>query len=203
MRFASPSRLTAFVSAVIVALAASGFVAGCGGSRGIDTKILSDGTTTRTLANSEIKLEGAMKYYGSDERDYIVEKQCFLDYRSRETASRRIGYEIVLTYIGVEELGIEPGRSLEFVADLNSYVLTADGPGKKERDPTGKSFTETLVYPVSSERLMNLSEAESVRVIINGRAGEVKGSFDEVNFAHLRSFVAECVKPIGSGSPQK
>ena len=203
MQSASRYRLAALVSAVIVASAATGFVVGCGGSRGIQTRVWDDGTTTRTLANSEIKLEGAEKYYGSDERSRVIEKQCFLDYRAREKASGETTYEIVLTYMGVEELGIQPGRSLEFVADLNSYVLTADGSGKKERDPTGKSFTETLVYPVSSERLMNLSEAESVRVIVNGRAGEVKGSFDEVNFAHLRSFVAECVKPIGSGSPQE
>jgi hypothetical protein len=203
MRFALPSRLTAVVSAVIVACAASGFVAGCGGSRGIDTKILSDGTTIRTVANSEIKLEGAMKYYGSDETDRKIEKQCFLDYRSRETASGEAKYEIVLTYIGVEELGIEPGRSLEFEADLNTYVLTAEGPAKRQRDPTGKSYTETLVYPVSGERLLGLSEAGSVRVTINGRMGVAKGSFDEVNFANLRSFVAECVRSAGSGSPQK
>jgi hypothetical protein len=203
MQSASRYRLAALVFAVIVASAVSGFVAGCGGSRGIRTSVSDDGTTTRTLANSEVKLEGAIKYTGSDERDYVVEKQCFLDYRSRETASRMMKYEIVLTYIGVEELGIEPGRSLELQADLNSYVLTAEGPAKRQRDPTGKSYTETLVYQVSSEQLLKLSQAESVQVIVNGRAGEAKGSFDAVNFAHLRGFVAECVKPIGSGSSQK
>jgi hypothetical protein len=59
MRSASSYRLAALVSAVIVVSGTTGFVAGCGGSRGIDTKVASDGTTTRTLANSEIKLEGA------------------------------------------------------------------------------------------------------------------------------------------------
>ena len=203
MRSGSRYRLAALVSAVIVASAASGFVAGCGGSRGIQSSVSDDGTMTRTLSNSEVKLEGAMRYYGSGERDYVVEKQCFLDYRSCETASRKIKYEIVLTYVGVEELGIEPGRSLEFVADLNSHVLTAEAPGKRQRDPTGKSYTETLVYQVSSEQLLKISQAESVRVIVNGRAGEVRGSFDEVNFAHLRSFVAECVKPAASGEPPR
>lgn len=203
MRFASPYRLAALVSVVFVAAAACGFVAGCGGSRGIDTKVSSDGTATRTLSNSEIKLEGAMKYTGSGERSYIIERQCFLDYRARETVSGEMTYEIVLTYMGIEELGIEPGRSLEFAADLNSYVLSADGPGKKQRDPAGESYTETLVYPVSGERLMRISEADAVRVIVNGRAGEVKGAFDEVNFANLRRFVAECVRPAGSGNPAR
>ena len=105
--------------------------------------------------------------------------------------------------MGVEELGIEPGRSLEFVADLNSYVLSAEGARKRERDPTGKSFTETLVYPVSGERLLRMSEAETLRVTINGRGGEVSGSFDDVNFANLRRFVSECVRPMESSTPEK
>jgi len=203
MRFSSHNVIMALAPAVLLAASAFGLVAGCGGSHGIETKVSSDGTATRTLSNSEIKLEGAMKYTGSGERSYIIEKQCFLDYRARETVSGEMTYEIVLTYMGIEELGIEPGRSLEFAADLNSYVLSADGPGKKQRDPTGKSYTETLAYPVSGERLMRISEADAVRVIVSGRAGEVKGAFDEVNFANLRRFVAECVRPVGSGSPQK
>jgi hypothetical protein len=203
MRSSWQRGIMTLASAFLLAAGATGFVAGCGGSRGIDTKILSDGTTTRTLANNEVKLEGAMKYYGSGERDYVIERQCYLDYRARETASGETMYEIVLAYIGVEELGIEPGRSLEFEADLNTYVLTAEGPGKRQRDPTGKSFKETLVYPVESERLMKLSEAASVRVTINGRAGAVKGSFDGENFSNLRSFVAECVRPAAGSPTQK
>ena len=196
-------RITVRTSAVLLAAGAIVGCGGCGGSRGIDTKISGDGTTTRTLANNEVKLEGALKYHGSGERSYTIEKQCFLDFRARETASGETTYEIVLTYIGVEELGIEPGRSLEFVADLNSYVLSAEGAGKRERDPAGKSFTETLVYPVSGERLLRLSEAESLQVMVNGRAGKVRGSFDGVNFANLRRFVTECVRPAGSLAPAR
>jgi hypothetical protein len=143
-----------------------------------------------------------MKYTGSGERSYTVERQCFLDYRSSETASGETTYDIILTYTGVEELGIEPGRSLEFTVDLNSYVLTAEGPARKQRDPTGKSVTETLVYPVTGERLVNMSEAGSVKVAINGRSGEARGSFDDTNFANLRLFVAQCVRPAGA-DPQE
>lgn len=200
MRFSAHSGVMALVSAVLLIAGVTGIIAGCGGSRGIQTRVSDDGTTTRTLASSEVKLEGAMKYYGSGERDYTIERQCFLDYRACETAAGEVSYEIVLAYTGIDELGIEPGRSLEFVADLNSYVLSAGGPAKRQRDPAGKGYTETLTYPVSGERLAKISEAGSVQIKINGRGGVVKGSFDEVNFSNLRSFVAECVKPAGSGS---
>jgi hypothetical protein len=186
--------------AVLLAAGAIAVCGGCGGSRGIDTRISGDGTTTRTLANNEVKLEGAMKYHGSGERSYTIEKQCFLDFRARETTSGETTYEIVLTYTGVDELGIEPGRSLEFVADMNSYVLSAEGAAKKQRDPTGDFFTEILVYPISGERLLRMAEAESLQVMVNGRAGKVRGFFDGVNFANLRRFVGECVRPAGPGT---
>jgi hypothetical protein len=203
MGFASARRAAVLAAAVLAAALAIGLAGGCGGSRGIDAKVLADGTTTRTVGNSEVKLEGAMKYYGSGERDYTLERQCFLDYRARETAAGETSYEIVLTYTGIDELGIEPGRSLEIEADLNAYVLSADGPAKRQRDPAGRGYTEILTYPVSGDRLMKISEAGSVQVKINGRGGVVKGSFDEVNFSDLRRFVAECIRSAGSGSPAR
>ena len=200
MRRASFGGVAVWASAVFLIVDAIALCSGCGGSRGIDTKISGDGTTTRTLANNEVKLEGAMKYHGSGERSYTIEKQCFLDFRARETTSGETTYEIVLTYTGVDELGIEPGRSLEFVADMNSYVLSAEGAARKQRDPTGDFFTEILIYPISGERLLRMAEAESLQVMVNGRAGKVRGSFDGVNFANLRRFVGECVRPAGPGT---
>jgi hypothetical protein len=203
MRIAWLDRIGGWNTRLILAASGAVLAAGCAASSGIQVKVSEDGTTTKTLPNNEIRLEGAMKYYGADERSRVIEKQCFLDYRSREAPSGEISYEIVLTYTGVDELGIEPGRSLEFIVGMNSYVLSAEGFGKKHRDPTGKSYVETLVYPISGERLLRMSEAESIQMIVNGSSGQVKGTFDGDNFANLRRFVAECVRSAGAGAPPK
>ncbi len=138
MRSASSYRLAALVSAVIVVSGTTGFVAGCGGSRGIDTKMLSDGTTTRTLSNSEIKLEGAEKYYGSDERSRVIEKQCFLDYRSREKASGDTTYEIVFDLHGCRGAG-HRARPLARVRGGSQFVR-ADRrrPGEETKGSDGE-----------------------------------------------------------------
>jgi hypothetical protein len=182
-----------------IGLAAVGVVvlltAGCASSYRVVTDVLDDGTTTYTLANNEIKVEGATKYYGFEEGRSSVEKRCVLDVRAREKEGGERTFELLLTYTGVTALNIAPGRSLEVVADLNSYVLSAGSPAKKERDPSGQYFTESLDYAVSADVLVAMAEAQTLRVIVKGRDGDARGSFDEKGYADFRRFVDEYVRP--------
>jgi hypothetical protein len=134
MRIAWLDRIGGWNTRLILAASGAVLAAGCAASSGIQVKVSEDGTTTKTLPNNEIRLEGF---------------------------------------------------------------------GKKHRDPTGKSYVETLVYPISGERLLRMSEAESIQMIVNGSSGQVKGTFDGDNFANLRRFVAECVRSAGAGAPPK
>jgi hypothetical protein len=168
---------------------------GCGGRYRVDTQISDDGTTTYTLANNEIVVEGGTKYYGGlDERDRRIEKQCFLDLRAREKPGAGRTFELVLTYVGLKGLNIMPGRSLELVVDANSSVLSAVGGVRQSRDPSGTLVTESLDYPVSSKLLLRMAEATTIRVIVSGQDGEVTGAFYETNFANLRRFVDDYVQ---------
>lgn len=168
--------------------------AGCASSHRVATRVLDDGTSTYTLSNNEIKVEGAVKYYGIDERSASVEKRCVLDVRATDSPGKERTFELLLDYTGAQALNIEPGRSLEIVADLNSYVLSAGG-GTKTRDPSGRQFNETLAYPVSADVLIAMAEAGTVRIIVKGRDGDARGHFDAKNFADFRPFVAEYVRP--------
>lgn len=181
-----------------IGLALAGVVAllalGCAGSQRVVTDVLDDGTTTRTLRNIEVKVEGATKYYGFEEGRSVVEKRCVFDVRAYEKQGEGTTFELLLTYTGVSALNIEPGRSLEVVADFNSYVLSARGDTRRARDPSGHQFTESLDYPVSAEVLIAMAEAGTFRVIVKGRDGDARGSFDENSFAEFRRFVDSHVR---------
>jgi hypothetical protein len=102
---------------------------------------------------------------------------------------------LVLTYIGTTALNIEPGRSLEIVIGLNSTMLSAGGGAvRKSKDPSTKLVTESLDYPVSPQLLLSMAEAATIQVIVSGEDGEVRGSFDDENFANLRRFVNDYVQ---------
>ena len=170
--------------------------AGCAGRYRVDTQTGADGTTTHTVINNEIATEGGTKYNdGFSERNRHVEKRCFLDLRAREKPGAGKAFELVLTYIGTTALNIEPGRSLEIVIGLNSTMLSAGGGAvRKSKDPSTKLVTESLDYPVSPQLLLSMAEAATIQVIVSGEDGEVRGSFDDENFANLRRFVNDYVQ---------
>jgi hypothetical protein len=168
--------------------------AGCGKARRVETKVRDDGTSVHTLTNNEIKVEGAVKYHAEfEEGNYSIEKRVLLDVQAVEKPGDPSSYAFLLTYMGANPLNIEPGRSLEIIADLNSHVLSAEGDAKRSRDPSGQFYTEALRYPVSGDMLNSTAAAERVRVIVKGRDGDAAGYFDETNFADFRRFVAEHV----------
>ena len=175
-------------SAVLLAI-------GCAKSYRTETDQRDDGTTTHTLANLEIKVEGATKYFGFEEGSSTVEKQCVFDVRAYDRPGQRRTFELLLTYRGAEAMNIEPGRSLEIVADLNSYVLSAGSGPTRTRDPSGKFFTESLAYPIAGDVLVTMAEAQTVEVIVKGPSEDAKGSFDEKSFGEFRRFVDEFVRP--------
>jgi len=170
--------------------------AGCAGRYRVDTQTGADGTTTHTVINNEIATEGGTKYYdGYSEGGRHVEKRCFLDLRARDKSGVGRTFELVLTYIGSTALNIEPGRSLEIVIGLNSTVLSAGGGAvRRSKDPSTKLVTESLDYPVSPQLLLEMAEAETIQVIVSGGDGELRGSFDDENFATLRRFVDDYVQ---------
>ncbi len=189
-----------FPRRIAVSLAVVGSVvlltAGCAGSHRVETNLRDDGTTTYTLTNNEIKIEGATKYHGGfEEGSSIVEKRCTLDVRASDAPGKKRTFELLLTYTGTDPMNIEPGRSLEIVADLNSYVLSAGSGVTRTRDPSGQYYTESLGYPVSGKVLVSMAEAQSVQVIVKGPLGDARGSFDDTNFADFRRFVADYVRP--------
>jgi hypothetical protein len=180
--------------AVVVVVSAL-FSAGCAARYRVDTQKSADGTTTYTVANNEITTEGGTKYDAFAEQDRHIEKRCFLDLRACDKPGAKRTFSVVLTYIGSAELNIKPGRSLEIVIGLNSTTLSAGGGEvTKTKDPSTKLVTESVAYPVSSELLIAMSEAEEIQVIVNGEDGRVKGSFNDENFANLRRFVDEYVE---------
>ncbi len=171
------------------------FAIGCAGRYRVDTRTSADGMTTHVLANNEIDIEGGTKYDGFAQQDHHVEKRCFLDLCAYDKPGTKRTFGLLLTYIGSTELDIKPGRSLEIVIGLNSTTLSAGGGEvTKSKDPSTKLVTESVAYPVSSELLIAMSEAEAIQVVVTGQAGEVKGSFNGKNFANLRQFVTEHVQ---------
>jgi hypothetical protein len=102
-----------------------------------------------------------------------------------------VEYWLILTYIAEDWLEIEKGRSLELTIDRNEKVLTADSDLNREMDPSGDFITEILEYPVDSKVLWKMVRAQAILVNITGRQGEVKGYFNETNFANLRQFARE------------
>lgn len=183
----------AAVPFVLVGFAALAVLAaGCGKARRVETRVRDDGAVTHTLTNNEVRVEGAVKYHAEFvEGNYSVEKRIVLDVQSVEEPQASGSYALLLTFMGASALNIEPGRSLEIVADLNSYVLSAEGEAKRSRDPTGQYYTEYLRYPVSRDVLASMAESGTVQVIVKGRDGDAMGYFDETNFADFRNFVAE------------
>lgn len=186
--------LAAWAAGLAVIAAAALLASGCASSRPVVTQVLDDGTTTYTLMNNEIKVAGATKYYGFEEGSSLVEKRCVLDVRARENRGEEKTFELLLTYSGLSALNIEPGRSLEIAADLNSYVLSADGGARRGRDPSGQHFTESLDYPVSAGMLVAMADARTVSITVKGRDGDARGSFDKKNFADFRRFVDAYVR---------
>lgn len=178
-----------------LALAAALLAPGCGGSRRLETRALDDGTTIHTLRDVEVKVEGATKHYGFEEGTSSVEKRCVLDVRAREEAGRETDFELLVTYEGTNALNIEPGRSLEIVADWNSYVLSASGGVERARDPSGRGYTESLAYAVSADVLVAMAEAETLRLILKGRDGDARGTFEEKSLAEFRMFVDSHARP--------
>jgi hypothetical protein len=169
--------------------------AGCAGSYHVVTNVRDDGTTTYTLAHNEISVEGASKYVGSVLTSSIIEKRCVLDVRASDDPGGKRTFELLLTYIGKDPMDMEPGRSLEIIADANSYVLSARGGTTRTRDPSGTSYTESLIYPVTRDVLLSMADAQSVQTLVKGPREDVRGYFDEKNLADFRRFVSDYVRP--------
>lgn len=195
MQPASLGRVAVSLIGVVVLASVLLQTTGCAGRGRVSTKVRDDGTTTHTLANIEIMIEGGSEFVADHLRGRSkIEKRCVLDVRASEKPGGKTTFELAITYTAVDALNIEPGRSLEVVADLNSYVLSAGSSARKTRDPSGRYFTESLSYPVSADLLISMAEARTVLVAVKGYEGEAKGYFDTKNFADFRRFVDDYVR---------
>ncbi len=198
---------TAFAANVVWIVAAAilvGQTAGCASPYHINKQTHDDGTEDYVLFNNEIVVEGAAKYHAEfQEGNYSLDRQCFLDVRRSQHGNGDLTYGLIVRYVGSDWLTIEKGRSLELVIGINSFVFSAEGDLDRQKDPTGNFVTETLDYPVSSDILRRLTDADKVDVIVTGRAGEVRGYFDDRNFANIRRFVHEYVGTAETETPPK
>ncbi|UCH84519.1 MAG: hypothetical protein JSW50_02160 [Candidatus Latescibacterota bacterium] len=192
--------LQRFFPRAIVFVAVVMLTAGCKGSYHVNTDHLDDGTTVTVMQNNELKVEGALKFHAESlEGNYTVEKQLFLDLRKIQKLDEQPIFAFLMEYIGTHWLKIEKGRSLELVVDGRSFYFSGEGEVRREMDPSGDSFSEKVDYPVDSDFLIRLAQAESVEVIVNGHDGEIAGYFDSVNFGNVRRFVADHVPQVDRG----
>jgi len=186
-------RITALATAILAVLV----LAGCGGTYHVTTEVEDDGTTVVTMDNNEITVEGAMKFHAESlEGNYTIEKQLFVDLRKTQREGEGPAYAFLVKYIGLRYLKIEKGRSLELIVDQRSHFFSGEGEVRRQMDPSGESFTESVDYPVDPDFLVRLSEAESIGVVVNGHDGEITGYFDADNITNLRRFVTDHVPPI-------
>ena len=185
---------------IVAILCIAAQLAACAGSYHVKTDTRDDGSVDYLLTNNEITVQGAAKYHAEfnefAEGNYSVEKRCYIDVRSSKAASGDVSYWLILTYVALDWLKIEKGRSLELIIDSNSQVLSADSELNREMDPSGKFFTEILEYPVTSDILWEMIRADAILVTVNGHEGEMKGYFNETNFANIRRFAREHMEEI-------
>jgi len=151
--------------------------AGCASTPRVVTDVLDDGTTTYTLANNEIKVEGATKYYGFEEGSSIVEKRCVLDVRACEKEGKETTFELLAHLHGRQRA---EHRTRPFSRSSRRLEhLCAFRPGRREEGErsVGTTIHRIAGLPGVRRRAHRDGRGRDALVTVKGRDGDARGSF--------------------------
>lgn len=156
-----------------------------------------EGFTTYTL------VEGG-KLFGcsDDEQDKrpTLPTGVYFDPQKYTFKNGKVSYKIKIVFESSNWLFIGKGKSLVLLVDDKKIIFS--GPGSKKRETSENGFfenseatvKETAFYSVTKDQLIQISNANEVRVRIIGEKENLESCFNQHDFVSMKRFVKEMIQ---------